>query len=784
MKRLFLAGMCTVAIAGAQTLHRLDSLSPAAATAGRGALTLTLTGRFLANNETVSMTCPIIGPAAGCPPIVRLFNSTSQVVVSVPAAYFAYANLTQPISATVASFSDSSPLVVTRTFTVNPPLVINGPTILPQATEGVPYQFQFGPSSGGTAPVSWSCTSSFTPPPGMTLGPANGTCLLSGTPTQTGTYSLQVSASDSGGGTAIKGVRLTVVPSPVSITTTTVPNGTAGAPYSAHIAATGGTGTHTWTIIGGSLPPGLQLASSTGPSVTLTGTPTASGSYGFVVGVSTPVGTASRAYDMAVSPPPLSIAPPSLPSGQAGVPYAAAITATGGSGTYSWSIVQGSPPPGLQLSPTVGSPINLNGIPSAAGTYDFVLQVTAGRVGVTRDYSITVTPPLVITTLTLPDGTVGSPFSAGITSTGGSGAHSWSIVQGSLPPGLQLSPSTGPSVNLTGVPSATGPYSFVVSVASGRAVTTQSYTVTVTPALTITTLQVPDGVVGSPYNATIDSAGGSGIHSWSISSGSLPPGVQLNPSTGSVVSLTGTPDIAGTYSFVVRVAAGQQAATRPYSVTVSPALSITTPLVPDGIVGSPYNATIESAGGSGIHSWSISSGSLPPGVQLNPSTGSVVSLTGTPDIAGTYSFVVRVAAGQQVATRAYSVTVTPALSITTVLAPDGIVGSPYNATIASAGGSGAHSWSISDGSLPPGVQLNPSTGSVVNLTGTPDTAGTYRFVVRVAASQQVATRAYSVTVASALSITTVLVPDGVVGSPYNATIASAGGSGAHSWSIS
>ncbi len=785
MTRFLLAGLLAASVAGAQTItHRLDSLSPSAATAGRGELVLSLKGRFLANNETVSMTCPLGPNTTGCPPIVRLSNTISEVVVRVPAIYFAYSNLTAPITVVVGSFSDSSPLLVTRGFTINPPLVINGNTILPNATEGVPYQFQFGPTSGGTPPVSWNCTSSFTPPPGTAIVPENGVCVLRGTPAKSGTYSLQLSASDSGGGSAIKGYRIQVLPSPVSITTLTVPNGTVGTAYNAQIASTGGSGAHTWSIIGGALPPGLQLSPSTSPTVTLTGTPAAAGNYGFTVGLSTPVGGASRVFAMTVDNPALSMTPPSLPGGQVGVSYSAALTAAGGTGSYSWSIAGGLLPPGLQLSATTGSPVSITGTPTTAGTYNFSVGLTSGQAVISRNYSIVVAAPLLITTTLLPDGVVGSAYNATILSTGGSGTHAWSIADGSLPPGLQLNPSTGPSVNLTGTPTTAGTFGFAVRVTSGRAVTTRVFSVDVTSALTITTPLLPGGVVGTPYGAVITSAGGSGALSWSIADGSLPPGLELTNAVGPSITLGGTPSLAGPYTFVVRVASSQSVATRTYSVVVTAPLSITTPQLPDGAGGSPYSTLISSTGGSGVHSWSIVEGTLPPGLQLSPSTSPSVNLAGTPTVPGTYAFVVRVEASQAAATRAYSVTISATLSITTAALPDAAVNTAYTALINSAGGAGAHTWSIAAGSLPPGVQLAPSTGPSIGLTGTPTASGTFGFRVQVVSAGATATRDLSIAVSgSTLTILTQNLPEAVRNSAYVATVTADGGSGPYLWSI-
>src|SRR5215831_502078 len=66
----------------------------------------------------------------------------------------------------------------------------------------------------------------------------------------------------------------------------------------------------------------------------------------------------------------------------------------------------------------------------------------------------------------------------------------------------------------------------------------------------ITTDTLPGAVVGSPYNQTISVNGAQDPNTWSISAGSLPPGLSLGTSSGAI---TGTPATAGTYNFTVRV---------------------------------------------------------------------------------------------------------------------------------------------------------------------------------------------------------------------------------------
>jgi hypothetical protein len=145
-------------------------------------------------------------------------------------------------------------------------------------------------------------------------------------------------------------------------------------------------------------------------------------------------------------------------------------------------------------------------------------------------------------------------------------------------------------------------------------------------------------------------------------------------------------------------------------------------------------------------------GTLPPGLTLNPGTGTIA---GTPTATGTFPFTVRVADsfGQQ-DTQALSITINSFNSpnITTTLLPAGSVGAVYGpATLQATGGIGTLTWSVSVGSLPPGLAIGPpSTGPSVNISGTPTTAGTSNFTVRVIDSLgQTATRDLSIQINAA-----------------------------------
>jgi hypothetical protein len=161
-------------------------------------------------------------------------------------------------------------------------------------------------------------------------------------------------------------------------------NGKQNTAYSASLAATGGTTPYTWSISSSSLLPGLNLNASTGE---ISGTPTASGIFGFTVKVTdstTPTAqsaTQALSITVAAAQTPVSITTTFLPEGQQGNTYAATLlTAHGGVTPYSWSVSSGALPAGLKLS----SSGTISGVPTASGS--FAVTIAAGA-----DHSVLLT---------------------------------------------------------------------------------------------------------------------------------------------------------------------------------------------------------------------------------------------------------------------------------------------------------------------------------------------------------------------------------------------------------
>jgi subtilisin family serine protease len=200
---------------------------------------------------------------------------------------------------------------------------------------------------------------------------------------------------------------------------------------------------------------------------------------------------------------------------------------------------------------------------------------------------------------------------------------------------------------------------------SGRAVSCTYGAPPPPPAPTVTTTSLPGGTVGTAYSETLQATGGTPPYSWSVTSGSLPDGLALNPTTGAV---SGTPTSAGTSSFTVQVIdSASQSDTQDLSIEVVPAPvpppMITTASLPGGAVGQAYSQTLEAVDGTPPYTWSLDAGSLPAGLTLNASTGAI---TGTPTNGGASTFTIEVTdSALQTDTQDLSITVTGPTQVTT-----------------------------------------------------------------------------------------------------------------------
>jgi hypothetical protein len=386
-------------------------------------------------------------------------------------------------------------------------------------------------ATGGAGGYTYSVTGG-TLPAGLQLS-SNG--VLSGTPTASGASNFAVQVTDASGTSVGHSFALNIAPRPLTLTTGPLANTLQNAPVSIQFAGSGGVPPYSFVEFG-ALPPGTQMSSAG----LLSGTPTKAGSYPFLVFLNDSAGAStSKSYTLNAAVPGLLITSASpLPAGQVNVPYTTQMSATGGIGApYTW--YASGLPQGLTMASNTGL---VAGIPRVAGT--FTVGVTVGDLSgatVTQNYTLAIASlSLTFTTGSLPNGAVGSSYSANLSASGGSGTYTFTAT--GLPPCLTLTSST-----LSGTPTTAGTFTMAVTVTDTQGLSaTASFKVTIAAQLVVTGVTISNAVLGTAITSVkLAATGGTPPYQWQ--SANPAPGLSLALDG----TLSGTPTAAGTFSFGV-----------------------------------------------------------------------------------------------------------------------------------------------------------------------------------------------------------------------------------------
>lgn len=431
-------------------------------------------------------------------------------------------------------------------------------------------------------------------------------------------------------------VSIVVNAAPAFTSTGQLPQGYAGLGYSATLASTGGTGTRTYALASGSLPTGLTLNASTG---VISGTPAASGSSTFSIGVTdsaaTPV-TTTASFSLGVSA--LQVVAPTLVNTVVGKAYpATTFTAAYAQGAVTYAVTTGGLPAGLTLS----SGGVLSGTATTAGTSTFTITATdAAGQKATSNGTIVVATSLSLSGVTLTTTTANTVFTPyTLAATGGIAPYVYQVAAGSaLPAGITLSTAG----LLSGTPTVPGTYTFTINVLdSNGAITATSQTTSATftlkvdvAPLVIQTTTLPNAVPGSPYQQTLQVTGGIAPYTYSISSGALPSGLILSQ----VGVISGRAATAGPYNFTLQVTDAEgtpQLTTQPLTLLVASAL---TPGVNNAMLNGSYAFVFHGVGNGALSSSAAASGNVFGSDMAGTLTFDGTSLiTGTLDVNSAYA---------------------------------------------------------------------------------------------------------------------------------------------------
>ena len=291
---------------------------------------------------------------------------------------------------------------------------------------------------------------------------------------------------------------------------------------------------------------------------------------------------------------------------------------------------------------------------------------------------------------------------------------------------------------------------------------------------TVATNSLPGGTVGTSYSANLTATGGSPPYgSWTIVSGALPPGFQLNPGTNQI---SGTPTTSGTFSFgvTVRDSTGATSPAKQLPITISPPPVVNIIILPSGTTGVVYSAQLSAAGGTLPYTfWTVNSGGLPPGVALSSTTGVIsgtpTSSSGSPFI---FSVTVRDTAGAVSPGRALSIVIVAPLTIASpplLLSPT--EGNAYSQIFTATGGTGGYTWTATG--LPSGLSM--SSAGVLSGILAAGSRGNYTVAATVRdSSNATAFRSLPLTIYPILTLSCTPTTGPVrVGTPYSATCTAA-----------
>lgn len=531
---------------------------------------------------------------------------------------------------------------------------------------------------------------------------------------------------------------------PLQVTTTTLPNATAGQTYSQTMQATGGTPPYTWGMQSGWVfPAGLSMNSSGLVSGTVSSTQCPNTCLSITTRI-TVTDSGSRSVGAIITMTviaPLVVPATTLPSSNIGLPLSLQVPVQGGTLPISTALAVGSAP--LPSGVTLNNSGRLEGTPAAFGDFSFTVQATDGATppniasGVIQ---LRITNDLLIKTQGFALGVVGQPYFQRLEAVGGTQPYSWVMTTNALPPGLAFDP-TG---QVQGIPTVANTYygqGFSVTDSSTPPRTVSRYfnDISIVPSLFFQTAsRLPDGAMNVGYPGTISYAGGRTPYTVRMASGGLPPGTffyTVHQSIGSL-SIQGLPTALGDFSFDLEVTDASTPPTvisRTFTIHVNPQLLFTTTSVPDALEGQPYTFTFAASGGVPPFSWlmyTCGGNVCPPGLTLDASTG---TFSGTP----TREYLTTVGAEvrdsslpPQSVTKNFNHRTVGLLRLTTSL-PHVRVGGSTRMQLAVSGGIPPYSWSLISGQVPSGLAFNPSTAEIV---GTPTTVESQNIIVQVSDS--------------------------------------------------
>ena len=655
-----------------------------------------------------------------------------------------------------ATNSSGSTATLSLTITVN---AAAPPTI----TSGAVADFTLNAAGAAAVTTTGSptpkITESGTLPAGLTFTDnGNGTALISGTPTATGTATLTVTASNGNSPDATQTYTIVVGQAP-AFTSAATATGTVGSSFS-FTAKAGGYPAPSWGF--SNLPPGVTFTDNKDGTATLSGTPTAAGSYAVPLIATNGYGSVQQTLTITIAQA------PAITSGNS-----ATFTA-GTLGTFSVSTT-GSPtakitesgalPSGVTLTDNGDGTATLAGTAASGSTGSYPITVTASN-GVSPDasqsFTLTVNAAPTAPAITSGNSAAFTAGTQGTFSVSTTGSPTAKITEsGALPSGVTLTDNGNGTATLAGTPASGTSGSYPITVTASNGVSpdaSQSFTLTVNPALAAPVITSATGTTfaaGQAGTFSVTTTGNPTAALSATSTPALPSGVTFKDNGNGTATLAGTPPAGsqGTYALTVTAKNSTGTATQSFVLTVNSGLAITSAGSAIATSGKAFSFTVTT---TGTPTPTLTrAGTLPPGITFTANSNGTATLSGTPTAAakGLYPLTFTARNSTGTASQAFTLTVANAPLFTSAAAVTETAGTAFAYTVAT---TGYPTPALKAGTLPTGFSFSDNGNGTGALSGTSAVkAGTYTVPVTATNSGGTASQTITLTVKAAAGTTPV-----------------------------
>ncbi len=553
-------------------------------------------------------------------------------------------------------------------------------------------------------------------PTGVTfVDNGNGTATLAGTPTATGDPSFGITATN-GTGTTTQTFTLTVNSASAAPAITSAASETAkvGTAFTFPVTATG-TPAPTLTETG-TLPAGVTFVAGVAGSATLAGTPAAGtgGSYPVTISAANTAATVTQSFTLTVDQAP-AITSAATDTGAVGTALSYTVTTTG---TPAPALTEtGTLPAGVTFTNNGNGTATLAGTPTAAGTSRLTVTATNTLGTATQALTLTVsaaaTPP-AFTSAATDTATLGDAFSFAVRTTG---APSPALTEtGALPAGVTFVSNGNGTATIAGTPTATGSFPLTLTAANAVGTVTQSFTLTVDQAPTITSAATDTVTAGTAFSFTVTTTG------YPVATllplGFLPAGVTFVANSNGTATISGTPTSTGTSTVLIIALSSTGLVIQTFTLTVNPGLAITSAATDTATVGRAFSFAVK-ATGSPAPTLS-ESGALPAGVTFTAGTAGAATIAGTPAASGVFPITISATSTSGTVTQSFTLTVDQAPTITSATSYTATAGDPFSFTVTTTG------YPVptltETGTLPAGVTFVANGNGTATISGTPSTS--------------------------------------------------------------